>query len=473
MPDTARSPWNGALVCFALALAARLVVAWQVEIPGRDGATYLWMGERIAQGDLGASFATVFPPVYPWCIALVLRMTPITDVVFAAQLASLLPAALAVFPLWAISLRLGGPVHAWAAGLCYALGAWFARHPADCMSEGPFYLWVALVVLLLLRRARAAELLLAGALAGLAFGTRPEGAGLLLVGAPWLWQKDRAAAARFAAAAALACAPFVLGYSLRHGSLQITPKAAFNWEVGVGNADQGGPLYYLEHLLRVPGHLFEATGYVATALALAGLWSRRRGLLRSDAALPFLLLCLQVAVIPLVRATIRFVSGYGILLLPFAGDGLALLARRWQPRAAACVALALVALAPDLVRIVTPQRTEKAVLKELGLYLRARLGPDELFASAERRPSSAFPLPSSMCRVEFFAGQQPGPPRPMQVAEILQLAADPRCRMALLAGEGPGIEPEDLAALGYRPHALPPGLAERAAERRIAAFERP
>ncbi len=338
--DAARSPWTGAIACFALALLARLLVAWQVEIPGRDGATYLWMGERIAQGDFAASFATVFPPVYPWCIALVLWATPITDVVFAGQLASLLPAALAVFPLFGISLRLGGPLHAHAAGLCYALGAWFARHPADCMSEGPFYLWVALVVLLLLRRARGAMLLLAAGLSGLAFGTRPEGAGLLLVGTLWLWRQDRRAAALFAATGAVSCMPFVLGYSLRDGTLQLTPKAAFNWEVGVGNAEIGGPFYYVEHLLRVPGHLFEAVGYVATALALLGLWSRRRLLLRGDASLPILLLCLQIAIIPLVRATIRFVSGYGILLLPFAGDGLRLLASRWRPRAAVAAALA-------------------------------------------------------------------------------------------------------------------------------------
>lgn len=468
-----------ALACFLLALAIRLFVAARVFIPGRDGATYLWMAERVAAGDFGASFRTVFPPVYPWTTALVLRAWPGIDTVWAGQVAAGGLGALAVFPLWSIARRFAGAEGAWLACLFYAFGTWFARHPADCMSEGPFYLLVALVVDGLLRSPGPARAALLGIGIGLAFGTRPEGAGLLLVGAPWLWLRDRRSALVLAAVGGLACLAFAIGYSAYGEGFTLTPKATFNWAVGAGRGEGGGVLFYLEHLLRVPGHVFESVGYAATLLAVLGAQARRDPSakwlqrLRSDEALLLGLFALQALVIPLVRSTIRFVSAYGMLLLPFARDGVQWVRTRWWPKEAWGKALlVLVAFGPDLARIPVAQREDKTIERDLGAYLRERMQPGELLASAERRTNSAVDLPFSMCRIEFFVGQQPAPPRPLDPSEVLAMARDARARFCLIAGENPGVTPADVEALGFRPHELPGDLAARAAKRSIAVFER-
>jgi hypothetical protein len=77
-----------------------------------------------------------------------------------------------------------------------------------------------------------------------------------------------------------------------------------------------------------------------------------------------------------------------------------------------------------------------------------------------------------MCRVEFFVGMEPSPPRSLQIAELRARAENPRCKFGLIAFEPQGFGPEDLLALGYEPFALPESLAERAAKRRIAVFAR-
>lgn len=432
------------------------------------------MGEQVANGRFEASFATVFPPFYPWCIAATLTIAPGLDTVRAGQIASILPAAMATLPLWWISIRISDRLGAHLACLCYALGAWFCRHPADCMSEGPFYLLVATVTCILLSTPGFAMATFAGFLVGLAYGTRPEGAALAIVGAPWLWLRSRACATAFAAASALTSLLFPVGYAVFGDGFTLTPKAQFNWQVGAGDDANGGITHYLLHLVRMPGHVFESIGYVATALAIIGMFARGREALRGPSSLPVSLFCIQALVAPILRSTIRFYSGYGMLLLAFVADGARLLSHRLRiVDRRAMALLGLVALAPDLVRIGTPQREEKAVLRELGIYLRPRMQPEDDLATAELRPSENVHRPSTMCRVEFFAGKQPGPPRTLTIEETRSMFESPGARFAVLGGKVPGLTREDVIAMGFVEHRLPPGMADRAANRQIQVFERP
>lgn len=473
LPPPARTSRSPVIACFVLALAVRAAVAMRVYIPGRDGATYLWMGEQIASGNFAVSFETVFPPVYPWTIAIVLWLCPGIDPVIAGQIASGGLGAAAVFPLWAVTERLFDRSCALVTCLFYALGTWFARHPADCMTEGPFYLWVALVALLLIRGTKTLGTIGIGLLIGLAFGTRPEGAGLAVIGIPWLWLRDKQQAIVLALAAGAfgMCTP--IGYAIWGEGFTLTPKATFMWPHGAGRDDGGGILFYLDNLWRVPGHAFEGIGFVATALAVVGVVTRRERRLRDGTSLLLGLFLLQVAIIPLARSTLRFVSGYGMLMLAFSGKGLRWIQARWWPKPTwARAALVLLAFAPDLVRIPSPQREDKTIERDLAHHLRERMNEGDLVVSAEHRESSSYDLPFSMCRIEYFVGMEPSPPRPLSLDEVRQMALDPRTKFGLLGGEDTGITAADLIALGYRPYALPRDLAERATKRRIAVFER-
>jgi hypothetical protein len=310
--------------------------------------------------------------------------------------------------------------------------------------------------------AGCAALAAAGALAGLAYGTRPEGAALLLVAAPWLGRRRGAgAAAAFAAGFAALAWPWPLGWALWGGGLTPTPKLAFNYRVGVGAAGDDAWAHYAAHLAQLPGEFCEAIGYAAAPLALVGLLGARRWGCGSPAALVGALLALQAAVIPLLRSHHRFLSGYGCLALVFAGVAVARAAPRWRRLAPGWqVALACAALAGDLVRIPAARRADRAVLVELGGWLRPRLPRGERIAT-------------EMPRLEWLAGQRPSPPRRIERAELLAACAAPATRYAVVVAARSGVTAADLAAAGLRPLALPPARQAAAAPRGRLVYERP
>ena len=246
------------------------------KVPGDDGIAYLWMAEQWAKGDLGGLFQTVFHPLYPFLIGLLLRLWPGLDVVLAGQLVASLCGALAIVPLWFVAKGLFGERAAWWAGIMYAIGNWYVRHPANCMSEGPFYLLAAAWAWAVLRSRLLA--LLAGACAGLAFLARPEGALLaaaagLYFGAHRRWSQ----AAAVAVAAVLLGALLPLGFLCTGHGFTLTPKALYNWQVGAGGSDS--PVgFYLRQWLSLPGDAWEGLGYLVLPLMLAGgiCWRPRR-----------------------------------------------------------------------------------------------------------------------------------------------------------------------------------------------------
>jgi len=430
-----RTPW----LLLLLAIGMRCVGCGLRPIPARDGVAYLWMAERWAIGDFGALFDTVFHPLYPFVVGLVLRLSPGLDSVLAGQIVAAGCSALAVLPLHAATRHLFGDRAALWAGGMFAIGAWFVRHPAECLSEGPFHLCVLLWAAgLLAPRPRAA---LAGVAAGLAFLARPEALALVPAGMLLLACRHSVRAAlRHALAAAAFAALLPLGSVATGHGFVLTPKLAFNWDVGAGGA--GSALgHYLYHLVRMPGDAWEGLGYVVFPLMLGGVvWRWRRGADLRDAALllPFLLQC---AVFPLLRSNLRFVSGFGVLLLPFAGLAFAALLQR--PRWRWWLVLLLVA---SEAKLWLGRPADRTFERELGRWLATQMHATETLAS-------------DMPRVSFFAHRRPPPPREILPADLVDQATDPACRfVALRVGRSDGVAP-GLAAAGFTVVNLPDVLA--------------
>lgn len=463
-----RAPWS----LLGLAAALRTLVCLRTAVPGRDGATYLWMAERAAAGDFAALFQTVFHPLYPALVGALVWLWPGLDPVAGGQIVAAGLGALAVLPLWAVARALFGERPAFWTGFAYATGAWFARHPAECMSEGPFYLCVAAWALALLGgRPRPA---IAGIAAATAYLTRPEGAALAVVGGAWLWwRRDRGAAVVLALAAAPLMALLPLGYLAFGDGFTLTPKAVFNYEVGIGGATAPG-WHYLREAAALPLAAAEELGWLWLPLAVVGAVRWRPRHWRDPATLLLAPFVLQCAVVPLLQSHWRFLSAQGALLLVFAGAALpALLAaaarrRRWLPW------LAIAALVASEVRIGEARNQERAVERELGRWLRAELRPGERIAT-------------DMPRLDYFAGQQPPPPRPILPADIMVRAADPACRFVVVVGELPdlgghgeaarrartAVDPARLRELGLEP-VLPPGLLSGlVAQRGLLIFAKP
>lgn len=452
---------RGPLPLFLLKACLCLWVSVRTVVPGRDGVSYLWMGESSALGNIEALWSTVFHPLYPGLIRMVLRSWPGLDVELAGQLVACGAASLAVFPLWALCRNLHGPRAAWWATLCYAIGTWFTRHPAECLSEGPFFLLVVLWAWLLARPEPLA--VLAGLAGALAYLTRPEGAALMVLAPLWLWRGRRDGA--LAMEAILGAAPIAgllpLGYAIWGDGFTLTPKAWFNWSVGAGDAAAGGAAHVLAELADLPGVAFEELGFVVLPLVVAGLIMRRPRGWQDPAWLLVVPFVLQCAVVPLLQSHHRFLAGFGVLLLPFAGVAAAVawsaLARRgprWLPW------LLPVALIVADARVVLPRNADREIERELGRHLGILLRPDETVAS-------------DMPRLVWFAGRRPPPPRRIGAEELLRAAADPRCGAVVWVAERtPGVDPAALAKVGLEPLLLPALLSQAAGRRGILVHAR-
>jgi hypothetical protein len=459
---TARPQHRGRRIAALVGLAAlvRALVALRTAVPERDAAHYLWMADGLVAGAPERLWQSVFHPVFPALIGGLRRICPDLDPVVAGQVLACSASAVAVWPLWILSARLFGARAADAAALCFALGTWFARHPADVLSEGLFHLLVTGAVCLLVVGGRSAAWLagLAGVATALAYGTRPEGAGLGLIACVWLlccgqWQR----AAAFAAGCATALA-FPVGWAVWGPGVTLTPKAGFVWADGMGADHSGGITHYLRHLLGLPGALFEALGYLVAPAALFGAVRALRGPRPQAAWLLIAPFALQLLAIPVLRSNPRFLSGYGVLLLPFAGLAWRVAAPALRARHLAVPAIVLT-FAADLGRLPQARRGERIVERELGALLGSRLGAGETIVS-------------DMPRLDGFAGVEPGPPRAVTAAELVERAAAPGVRFVAWVDGRTALRIAQLRPLGFAPLGLPADLAAAAAARRIVVVGR-
>lgn len=441
----------------ALALAVRMFVAWRTVMPGRDGVTYLWMAERVAAGEVSAAFTTVFHPLYSLLTGGLLAGFPALSPFAAGQLVAGVAAALATWPLQALTTSCFGVAAGRCTAVLYAFGLWFARYPAECLSEGCFYPVVACWAWCLLGpRPRP---VLAGSAAAIAYAIRPEGLVLLALG---VLRLGGGARWRLLIAGVLIglCTP--IGYAVFGAGFTLTPKAAFNYAVGIGGTD-AALRHYAGHALRLPGMAFEAIGYTALPLAAIGgwwCWRAAQPTARRFDLLPWLTapILVQALVVPMLRSHPRFLSGFGLLLLPLAGMAMArLLAGRtkWYR----CLVWVMVLL-PDVARLPAERGADRVIERRLGEWLRA-LGP----------PESRF-VATEMPRLEYFAGQRPGPPRPIARVELLHAAAQPTTRFVVVVAPRSDIAASDLEQLGLRRLSLPEPLSTMARERALLVYER-
>jgi 4-amino-4-deoxy-L-arabinose transferase-like glycosyltransferase len=188
-----RLPRNGGwplLVIVALAVGLRLL-AWRNAVQmTNDGVDFLWQARHLLDGDVRLGLAHPYHPLFALMTAGVARLTG--DVLSAALAVSITAGVLIVMGVHALS-RLALPNRpdiAWAAALMAALHERTLLLTSDITSDGLF-LGLFLLALAMLFDAEQSRrfrwrMAAAGALAGMAYLTRPEGVFLLGVAALWL-----------------------------------------------------------------------------------------------------------------------------------------------------------------------------------------------------------------------------------------------------------------------------------------------
>jgi hypothetical protein len=209
------------------------------------------------------------------------------------------------------------------------------------------------------------------------------------------------------------------------------------------------------------GVCFEGIGYLVFPLAVFGVVRSRAYRIQDPRFVLVALFVLQLLVIPLLHSHVRFVSGYGVLLLPFAGAAfleLSLELCRGRGRTMLVAGLLLVTL-PDLLRLPKAVNAQRLVVRELGEWLAPRLSHDDM-------------LVTEMARLQYFAGVKPGPPRRLRREEILASCGKRVARFCVVVPARTGVGDKQLTALGFRPMALPPRIARMAKQRRMLVYER-
>lgn len=421
----------------ALAFLWRLLVATLTVVPSEDGANYLWMAERFAEGEASAALSEVFPPLLPLLVA------PLTwlgaDPFRAGQVLLALAGALAVLPIVRASEAMFPKVPGAGrlAGYMAVVAHLPVRFAAEVYTEPLFILAGALA----LWAGTLQRWWLLGLLAGLGFWIRPEAA-LLPVGFLLFRLRAWRALLPFVALVLLLAAwraALDLGFDP-------VPKATFNWERTV--FAEGYLAGLLLNLLKLPWLYVEAFSLMGL-VAIWGVVCHQR--LCKPILWIWLLVFLLVAAFLPRR---RFLVGWMFTVAPVAAAGLIAFPRRWQDLLLTVVVVAGLLLS---LRVTDPNRIAE---RDLGRHLQNVMSEEDF-------------VTGDMTRVLYFAGQRPLPPRHFTVQELVDLAAGSRpARFVVLATEKPTALAVEKRLGGFVRADLPQRIAKECADRGILVLER-
>jgi len=206
-------------VCL-LALVLRAAAGWASGAAAPQEIRYVTIAQGILAGHGFAGIDTRFPdliqpPVFPALLAVWLAV--FRDPLFAARSLSIAAGVLLVLPVAALTRRILGRAAARRAAFLVAVYPLLIHISGICMTEPTFALFIALAALCLLSavegKREVRNALLAGALLGMGFLTRPEGLAYLGAAGAMLfldaWLSHRRPVGRALALAALPAAAFL------------------------------------------------------------------------------------------------------------------------------------------------------------------------------------------------------------------------------------------------------------------------
>jgi 4-amino-4-deoxy-L-arabinose transferase-like glycosyltransferase len=281
----------GLLVAFSLAV--RGFRWWQTSLMFNDGPTFLGLAQDMAAGRWAEALAHVYHPLYPFFTLLAHFALP--DWESAAAAVSIAAGGAAVLCFFFFARSAFGRRAGWIAAVFLAVQPHVVDGSSDIQSDG-LYLALFLASMACLWRSaaspRAALAGWAGLFSGLAYLTRPEGIGVLLVGAALAslrvarraWRPAAAAGwlAALFAGALLVMTPYLTFLRVEHGhwtlsqkkdvsklfSLDTSPPIAATQEaVAAAREAVSGPVILTPRTSAVPVRVLSA---LAAVLAAAG-----------------------------------------------------------------------------------------------------------------------------------------------------------------------------------------------------------
>ncbi|MDX1649193.1 MAG: glycosyltransferase family 39 protein, partial [Myxococcota bacterium] len=242
------------LVCALVAVAAAVrVVRWQVTaVMFNDGPVFLSLAEALERLDLRTALGHPFHPLYPALVALADLV--LGDLETAGVTVSVVSGSLSVAVLHRLVRQGLSVAHGVVAAALLAFHPIAIEYTGDVQSEGLYlflFLSTATAAVSALRRDSLRRAVLAGALAGAAYLTRPEGLGLVAVAGivallgvlrgRWPLRRAVALGAALGVGVTIVASPYVVWLRAVEGSWTVTQKKNVSALVGLERAPVDGP----------------------------------------------------------------------------------------------------------------------------------------------------------------------------------------------------------------------------------------
>lgn len=175
-------PYTALIAAMGLAAVIRIYLLWQYYCISSDGVRYIKAAKDFYAGDISAGLASVYPPLYSLMIAGLYPLVGNWEL--TGQILSTLAGVFVLLPIFVLLRRIYGNNVAVVAAFLAAMSPFVARYSAHVRTEIP-YLFLSTCALLLfhsgIKHRLWSRFFYGGLLAGLAYLTRPEGVGFLMV----------------------------------------------------------------------------------------------------------------------------------------------------------------------------------------------------------------------------------------------------------------------------------------------------
>jgi len=244
------------LILICLAAGVRIYLFAFTYVISRDGVVYLALAGYFKEGNLGKGLSHDFHPLYSLVIAALSYLIP--GSALAGQVVSLVSGSLLVVPIYLLGKDLFGQRAGFLTGIIVAFHPYLARVSADVLSEGLYVFLFAGAVCAAWKSLKTRSLVglfLTGILGALAYLTRPEGIGVVIVAGFWIFMIQRPSPVQRRDLAALGllvfgflifASPYLVYLKKDTGHWILTRKKSIKGLVGIEKSsglpvDRGGP----------------------------------------------------------------------------------------------------------------------------------------------------------------------------------------------------------------------------------------
>ncbi|HVP81210.1 MAG TPA: glycosyltransferase family 39 protein [Thermodesulfobacteriota bacterium] len=405
------------LLLIGVTFALRLYAVLMAQGIANDSAAYGFVARDFLKGDFVKGLSSAFPPLYPFLIFL---FSPdAMHVEITGRLLSLFFGTFALIPLFYLVKEAIGREGAILTGLLYAFHPYLVTSSGMLLTEATYWGLLTSSVYFFwtgLQKQRGWRIALSGCFLGLAYLTRPEGIGYVLVYLAWVivdgvlrkeWLKKLMLMGILIPSVLIFVIPYVMSIHQETGQWLISKKAVDaqsrflergTEEAGFSRGDKSrGPAEKNSKILdltknvgrflpSVAYHYFRAYHFSLWLFLFFGLTRMSQTFIAYEWFLASFVLFHLVSLSTFLPSTIRFSIPVIPVSLFWAGAGILEIKRYLgktrisNPEKVAFLLILLVMLV-QLPESLKPERRHRAEQKRIGLWLRQNTPPDAVIMS--------------------------------------------------------------------------------------------